>query len=145
MGQLQHQLKIINQIFPMDTSFLSNSSSHNPNYELMTIDAVQQALNRSRASIYRYANTEPKTLNLPYDPQKLNPEFRQDDQEALRFHPNEVARFARDVLQIKSVVVNAQESTDSLNTRLLQEILHELRTLNQQIYRLNSDKYNSGE
>jgi UDP:flavonoid glycosyltransferase YjiC (YdhE family) len=103
----------------------------------MTIEAVQQILNRSRASVYRYANTEPDTLNLPYNPKKLNPELRHDHQEALRFHPNEVARFARDILQLKPVIIHAQESPESLNTRLLQEILQELRTLNAQIARLN--------
>ena len=126
----------------MDSLLPSHFPSHNPNYELMTIEAVQQALNRSRASIYRYANTAPDVLNLPYNPERLNPEFRQDHHEALRFHPNEVARFARDVLQIKSVIVNAQESVESLNTRLLQEILHELRTLNEQISRLNTNHHN---
>ncbi len=39
---------------------------------LMDIEAVQKALNRSRASIYRYANTDPNTLNPSYNPQRLN-------------------------------------------------------------------------
>jgi len=66
------------------------------NYELMDVEAIQRALGRSRASVYRYANTDPNQseLNLPYDPQKLNPELRQSDREPLLFHPTEVSRFA---------------------------------------------------
>ncbi|WP_263975179.1 hypothetical protein [Leptolyngbya sp. 7M] len=43
---------------------------------LMTVEAVEKALNRSRASVYRYANTNPEILNPPYDPRRLNPELR---------------------------------------------------------------------
>ena len=31
---------------------------------LIGIDEVQRALNRSRASVYRYTNTDPRNLNL---------------------------------------------------------------------------------
>ena len=67
---------------------------------LIGIDEVQKALNRSRASVYRYTNTDPRNLNPPFNPRKLNPEYRSDQKEPLQFHPNEVARFARDVLRI---------------------------------------------
>ena len=66
---------------------------------LMDVEAVQKTLNRSRASIYRYANTEATTLNPPYNPSLLNPELRLHKDDVLLFHPNEVARFARDVLE----------------------------------------------
>jgi len=70
---------------------------------LMRIEDVQDCLNRSRASIYRYANTDPRALNPPFDLRKLNAEFRQDHKDPLLFHPQEVACFARDVLRIKGV------------------------------------------
>jgi hypothetical protein len=34
---------------------------------LITIDDVQKALNRSRASVYRYTNTDPRSLNPPFN------------------------------------------------------------------------------
>ena len=70
---------------------------------LMGIEDVQKALDRSRASVHRYTNTDPRKLNPPFNPRKLNPEYRADPKEPLQFHPNEVARFARDVLHIKEV------------------------------------------
>jgi hypothetical protein len=70
---------------------------------LIGIDEVQRSLNRSRASVYRYTNTDPRNLNPAFNPRKLNPEYRSDQKEPLMFHPNEVARFARDVLRIKEV------------------------------------------
>jgi hypothetical protein len=54
---------------------------------LMDIEAVQRALNRSRASIYRYANTDPIYLNPEYNPKCLNAELRSSRDEALVFHP----------------------------------------------------------
>ena len=65
---------------------------------LVTIDDVQKSLNRSRASVYRYTNTDSRNLNPPFNPKKLNPEYRSDQKDPLLFHPNEVARFAKDVL-----------------------------------------------
>ena len=77
---------------------------------LIGIDEVQKALNRSRASVYRYTNTDPRNLNPPFNPRKLNPEYRSDQKDPLMFHPNEVARFARDVLRIKEVTVEVLNS-----------------------------------
>ncbi|MBD2179064.1 resolvase [Pseudanabaena sp. FACHB-1998] len=109
-------------------------------YELMDVEAIQKALGRSRASVYRYANTDPNQsdLNLPYDPQKLNPELRQSDREPLLFHPTEVSRFARDVLKMKQVTIQVQEPTQNETNRLLREILQELKTLNQAIGNLSN-------
>jgi transposase len=109
------------------------SSEHT--YELMDVEAIQKALGRSRASVYRYANTDPDQglLNLPYDPHKLNPELRQSDRDPLLFHPTEVSRFARDVLKIKQVTIQVQEPTQNETNRLLKEILQELRSLNQHL------------
>ena len=39
---------------------------------LVAIDDVQKSLNRSRASVYRYTNTDPRNLNPPFNPKKLN-------------------------------------------------------------------------
>ena len=96
---------------------------------LIGIDEVQRALNRSRASVYRYTNTDPRNLNPPFNPRKLNPEYRSDQKEALMFHPNEVARFARDVLRIKEVTVEVLNSPYSATQQLLSTILEELREI----------------
>jgi len=98
---------------------------------LMDVDAVQKALGRSRASIYRYANTDPEQLNQPYDPKQLNPELRQNKTDTLLFHPTEVSRFARDVLKVQQVTIQVQEPAVTTTNTLLQEILAELRSINQ--------------
>ena len=77
---------------------------------LVAIDDVQKSLNRSRASVYRYANTDARNLNPAFNPKKLNPEYRSDQKDPLLFHPNEVARFAKDVLRIKEVTVEVLNS-----------------------------------
>ena len=116
----------------MSSSFSSTEPKSDRNYELMDVEAIQKSLGRSRASIYRYANTDPVQglLNLPYDPTRLNPELRQSDREPLLFHPTEVSRFARDVLKMKQVTIQVQETTQNETNRLLREILQELRSLN---------------
>lgn len=98
---------------------------------LMSIEAVQKALNRSRASVYRYANTDPEHLNPAYDPHKLNPELRINKDDPLMFHPNEVARFAKDVLGIRQVTIEVQQPTETVTHELLRAILTELQTIHQ--------------
>lgn len=124
----------------MSLPFSASDLKSDSTYELMDVEAIQKALGRSRASVYRYANTDPNQseLNLPYDPQKLNPELRQSDREPLLFHPTEVSRFARDVLKMRQVTIQVQEPTQSEANRLLREILQELKTLNQVISSLRN-------
>ncbi|WAL60326.1 resolvase [Thermocoleostomius sinensis] len=98
---------------------------------LMSIEAAQKALNRSRASVYRYANTNPDNLNPPYDPRKLNPEFRVNKDDPLLFHPNEVARFAKDILGIKQVTIEVQQPSETITHELLRAILSELQSIHQ--------------
>jgi len=105
------------------------SSDNDSGEALIGIDEVQRALNRSRASVYRYTNTDPRNLNPPFNPRKLNPEYRSDQKEALLFHPNEVARFARDVLRIKEVTVEVLNSPYSATQQLLSTILEELKEI----------------
>jgi hypothetical protein len=102
---------------------------------LMDVDAVQRAIGRSRASIYRYANTDPEQLNLSYDPKKLNPELRQTKTDPLLFHPTEVSRFTRDILKVQQVTIQIQEPAVTVTNQLLQEILTELRSLHQYLER----------
>jgi len=45
------------------------------------------------------------------------------------FHPNEVARFARDVLRIKEVTVEVLNSPSTATQQLLGSILDELRSI----------------
>jgi hypothetical protein len=105
-------------------------TSSNPQ-GLMSIEAVQKALNRSRASVYRYANTDPENPNLPYDPQRLNPELRLNKDDPLLFHPNEVARFAKDVLGIKQVIIEIQQPAETVTQELLRAILAELQSIHE--------------
>jgi hypothetical protein len=98
---------------------------------LMTVEDVQKLLNRSRASVYRYANTDPDNLNPSYAPRKLNPELRTDKNDVLLFHPNEVARFAKDVLKIKQVTIEIREPAPNVTQELLQAILSELQSIHQ--------------
>jgi hypothetical protein len=108
---------------------MSFSASGSDTQALMDIDAIQKLLNRSRASIYRYTNTDRFVVNPPYDPQRLNPELRANKKEPLLFHPNEVARFARDVLEIKQVTISIQEPIPDQTQELLQAILAELQAI----------------
>ena len=96
---------------------------------LLTIDEVQKTLNRSRASVYRYTNTDTRNLNPPFNPKKLNTEFRSDQKDQLLFHPNEVARFAKDILRIKEVTVEIFNSPSSETQNTLNAILEELRII----------------
>jgi hypothetical protein len=112
-------------------------STQNPAEALIGIDDVQKALNRSRASVYRYTNTDPRNLNPPFNPRRLNPEYRSDQKAPLLFHPNEVARFARDVLRIKEVTVEVLNSPSTATQQLLGSILDELRTIRQRLERLD--------
>ena len=96
---------------------------------LVGIDDVQKSLNRSRASVYRYTNTDPRNLNPPFNPRKLNPEYRSDQKDPLLFHPNEVARFAKDVLRIKEVTVEVLNSPSTATQQVLGAILEELRLI----------------
>lgn len=119
----------------MSPAFSSSDLPADKTYELMDVETIQKSLGRSRASVYRYANTDPSQglLNLPYDPTRLNPELRQSDREPLLFHPTEVSRFARDVLKMKQVTIQVQEPTQNETNRLLREILEEMRSLNKSI------------
>jgi len=109
-----------------------------PGDSLLTIDDVQKTLNRSRASVYRYTNTDSRNLNPPFNPRKLNTEFRSDQKDQLFFHPNEVARFAKDILRIKEVTVEIFNSPSTETQNTLNAILEELRIIRTQL-ESNSD------
>ena len=94
---------------------------------LVGVDDVQRSLNRSRASVYRYTNTDSRNLDPPFNPRKLNPEYRSDQKDPLLFHPNEVARFAKDILRIKEVNVEVLNSPSTATQEVLVSILEELR------------------
>ena len=102
------------------------NTASNTSDSLLTIDEVQKTLNRSRASVYRYTNTDTRNLNPPFNPRKLNTEFRSDQKDQLLFHPNEVARFAKDILRIKEVTVELLNAPFSETQKILSAILDEL-------------------
>jgi hypothetical protein len=97
---------------------------------LLTVDDVQKYLNRSRASVYRYANTDADLLNPPYDSAKLNPEIRRDKDAPLEFRPQEVRRFAEEVLGLHPTI-QVQPPPETLTHELMRQMLHELRTIRQ--------------
>jgi hypothetical protein len=49
------------------------------------------------------------------------------------FHPNEVARFAKDVLRIKEVTVEVLNSPSTATQQILGSILEELRLIRSQL------------
>jgi hypothetical protein len=98
---------------------------------LMDIEAVQRALNRSRASVYRYTNTDPNDLNPPFNLKRLNPEFRTSKDDLLMFHPNEVARFAKDILRIKNITIEVREMPKNQTQEVLEAILNELQRIHE--------------
>ena len=106
---------------------IENMASVSSDVALVGIDDVQKSLNRSRASVYRYTNTDTRNLNPPFNPRKLNPEYRSDQKDPLLFHPNEVARFAKDVLRIKEVTVEVLNSPSTATQQMLGAILEELK------------------
>ena len=97
--------------------------------QLLPIESVQKILNRSRASVYRYANTHQTILNPPFEAKCLNPEIRNDKDAPLMFHPNEVARFAQDVLGIKQVTIEVAQPVETETHRLLKAILTEMQSI----------------
>ena len=115
---------------------ISNTSD-----SLLTIDEVQKTLNRSRASVYRYTNTDTRNLNPPFNPRKLNTEFRSDQKDQLLFHPNEVARFAKDILRIKEVTVEIFNSPSSETQNILNAILDELRLIRNKLDGQSDDNH----
>ena len=106
---------------------IENMASGSSGDALVGIDDVRKSLNRSRASVYRYTNTDTRNLNPPFNPRKLNPEYRSDQKDPLLFHPNEVARFAKDVLRIKEVTVEVLNSPSTATQQMLGAILEELK------------------
>jgi hypothetical protein len=92
------------------------------------LEDVQKQLKRSRASVYRYTNLAPDVLNLPYDPQKLNPEIRTNPKDPLRFHPREVRRFAQEVLGMNPTIT-VQPPQETTTHELLRAILRELQAI----------------
>ena len=76
----------------------------------------------------RYGN-----LNPPFNPRKLNPEFRHDQKDPLLFHSNEVARFAKDILRIKEVTVEVLNSPSTATQNVLVAILEELKAISSRL------------
>ena len=82
-----------------------------------------------KRQVYRYTNTDLRNLNPSFNPRKLNPEFRTDQKDPLKFHPNEVARFAKDILRIKEVTVEVFNTPSSATQNTLEQILDELKSI----------------
>ncbi|KGG16450.1 putative Helix-turn-helix domain of resolvase [Prochlorococcus sp. MIT 0602] len=118
---------------------LKDAESFAPDSDsLVGIDDVQKFLNRSRASVYRYTNSDPRNLNPPFNPRKLNPEFRSDQKDPLLFHSNEVARFAKDILRIKEVTVEVLNSPSTATQNILVSIHEELKLIRSNLEKMNN-------
>jgi hypothetical protein len=123
-----------------DTTVLSESEETTPIISVdelppdayLTVDEVQKQIKRSRASVYRYANTHPDILNPPFDADKLNPEVRSDRDDPLLFHPREVRRFAQDILGLNPTIT-VQPSEETTTQEILKAILGELRAIRQHL------------
>lgn len=107
---------------------LSMGSAAEDTVSLLSVEAVQKYLNRSRASVYRYANTDPDLLNPPYDSTKLNPEVRRDKDDPLEFRPQEVRRFAEEILGLHPTI-QVQPPEETLTHDLMRQMLQELRAI----------------
>lgn len=120
-------------VFPNGGDAATNSRVDElPPDAYLTVDDVQKQIKRSRASVYRYANTDPDILNLPFEAKKLNPEIRRDRDEPLVFHPREVRRFAQDVLGLNPTIT-VQPSEETTTQEILKAILTELRAIRQHL------------
>ena len=60
---------------------------------------------------------------------ELDPPLLKKEKDQLLFHPNEVARFAKDILRIKEVTVEIFNSPSSETQNILKAILDELRII----------------
>ncbi len=136
------QLAVISEkMLEIDSTSFDNHSD-----SIVGIDDVQKSLNRSRASVYRYTNTDTRNLNPPFNPRKLNPEFRQDQKDPLLFHTNEVARFAKDILRIKEVTVEVLNSPSTATQNVLVAILEELKIISSRLDSIvDNDRENTSE
>ena len=54
---------------------------------------LEKVLNRSRATVYRLLNIRKDVLNLPFDPFKINPEFRCNMADPIRVSGDEITRW----------------------------------------------------
>lgn len=116
---------------PLEAALTSHSIGPIPEKDtLLSLEEVQRQLRRSRASVYRYANTDPEILNPPYNPQKLNPEIRNNKDEPLQFHPKEVRRFASEVLGLNPTI-EVQPPPETVTHELLRAILVELQSIHE--------------
>lgn len=109
---------------------LASATEGNDTVNLLSVEAVQRYLNRSRASVYRYANTDSALLNPPYNPKKLNPEVRRDKDAPLEFRYQEVQRFAEEVLGLNPTI-QVQAPEETVTHDLMRQILQELRAIHQ--------------
>jgi len=96
---------------------------------LIGIDDVQSALNRSRASGVPLHQHRSRNLNPPFNPRRLNPEYRTDQRNRCSSTPR-VARFARECAcesRGKVTVEGAQFRLPTATQQLLGSILEELQ------------------
>jgi hypothetical protein len=85
-----------------------------------TIPRLEKVLNRSRATIYRYLNISESVVNPPFDPYKLNHEFRSDLTDPVLVSSLEVNRWK------KTEKPSAQKAN---NPKCRQKVLDHVSTL----------------
>ena len=69
-----------------------------------TVQELQKVLDRSKASVYRILNTERNVLNPPFDPQKLNHEYRANDSDPIQVSTAEITRWKEESRKSRKMV-----------------------------------------
>ena len=58
-----------------------------------SVSELEKVLNKSRATVYRLLNIRKDVTNLPFDPFKINHEFRFDATDPIRVSGDEITRW----------------------------------------------------
>lgn len=69
-----------------------------------TVQELQKVLDRSKASVYRILNTQRNVLNPPFDPQKLNHEYRVNDSDPIQVSTAEITRWKEESRKSRKMV-----------------------------------------
>jgi predicted transcriptional regulator len=79
------------------------------------IDELQKVLNRSRAFVYRVLNIDKYVFNLPFDPAKLNHEYRVDKKDSIRVSSDEIKRWKNESQRLSQIAAQQNHATKAQN------------------------------
>jgi hypothetical protein len=69
-----------------------------------TVQELQKVLDKSRASVYRILNNDKNVLNPPFDPQKLNHEYRANEFDPIQVSAAEITRWKEESRKARKLV-----------------------------------------